>query len=94
VEEVIRIDGEQSDTASHAEELDKHVGRVNAQLKRITKTTAALENSDKKHREMIAASLSLKEEKDKDATAVPATCMACEASLTRFKVLEDSVSRY
>ena len=87
VDEVIRIDGEQLATTSHMEDMDKLVAKLGAQLKHVTKTTAALEHASKIKKE------------DKENTVnmskafVPDTCKACEQSNTRLVALEANVQR-
>jgi hypothetical protein len=82
------------------EDLDKSIARVNAQLKHITKTTAALEAIEMKNRESVVAATTAAAALSKESKAVvrhadfiPESCKACEVSQKRLVELEESVQR-
>ena len=86
---MIRIDSEQSASASHLEDLDKAVARLTAQLKQVTKTTAALEQTAKSREEVTDSQDSGLRRVGPDF--VPDSCKVCQESQKRLDALEESM---
>jgi len=89
VDEVIRIDSEQSASASHLEDLDKTVARLTAQLKQVTKTTAALEHTAKSQEGGTDSQDG--GQRSGGPAFVPDSCKACQVSQKRLDALEEAM---